>query len=66
MPSGQRADSWWHAALCGLAAKVAIARVCGENHFPSDAWVGSVIGASNHSTMPPQLPTAFPGRSSRK
>jgi membrane-associated phospholipid phosphatase len=35
---------WLHVALYGLAASVAIARVTGENHFPSDALVGSVIG----------------------
>jgi membrane-associated phospholipid phosphatase len=37
---------WLHVALYGLAASVAIARVTGENHFPSDALVGSVIGYS--------------------
>ena len=35
---------WLHVALYGLATSVAIARVTGENHFPSDALVGSVIG----------------------
>ena len=37
---------WLHVALYGLATGVAIARVTGENHFPSDALVGSVIGYS--------------------
>jgi membrane-associated phospholipid phosphatase len=37
---------WLHVALYGLATSVAIARVTGENHFPSDALVGSVIGYS--------------------
>jgi membrane-associated phospholipid phosphatase len=35
---------WLHALLYGLATGVAIGRVTGENHFPSDALVGSVIG----------------------
>lgn len=35
---------WLHVALYGLATGVAIARVTGDNHFPSDALVGSVIG----------------------
>jgi membrane-associated phospholipid phosphatase len=35
---------WLHALFYGLATSVAIARVTGENHFPSDALVGSVIG----------------------
>ena len=38
--------TWLHVALYGLATGVAIARVTGENHFPSDALVGSVIGYS--------------------
>jgi membrane-associated phospholipid phosphatase len=49
---------WLHVALYGLATGVAIARVTGENHFPSDALVGSVIGYSvggfvyhHHSTF---------------
>lgn len=37
---------WLHVLLYGLAAGVAIGRVAGENHFPSDALVGSVIGYS--------------------
>lgn len=37
---------WVHVLLYGLASGVAIARVTGENHFPSDALVGSVIGYS--------------------
>jgi membrane-associated phospholipid phosphatase len=37
---------WLHVALYGLATGVAIARVTGENHFPSDALVGAVIGYS--------------------
>ena len=37
---------WVHVVLYGLATGVAIARVTGENHFPSDALVGSVIGYS--------------------
>ena len=37
---------WLHVALYGLATGVAIARVTGENHFPSDALVGSVVGYS--------------------
>jgi membrane-associated phospholipid phosphatase len=37
---------WLHVALYGLATGVAIARVTSENHFPSDALVGSVIGYS--------------------
>jgi membrane-associated phospholipid phosphatase len=37
---------WVHVLLYGLATGVAIARVTGENHFPSDALVGSVIGYS--------------------
>lgn len=37
---------WLHALLYGLATGVAIGRVTGENHFPSDALVGSVIGYS--------------------
>ncbi|PYU34434.1 MAG: hypothetical protein DMG31_05940 [Acidobacteria bacterium] len=37
---------WLHVALYGLATGVAIARVTGDNHFPSDALVGSVIGYS--------------------
>ena len=37
---------WLHVALYGLAAGVAISRVTGEDHFPSDALVGSVIGYS--------------------
>ena len=37
---------WLHALLYALAAGVAIGRVTGENHFPSDALVGSVIGYS--------------------
>jgi membrane-associated phospholipid phosphatase len=37
---------WLHVALYCLATGVAIARVTGENHFPSDALVGSVIGYS--------------------
>lgn len=35
---------WLHVALYSLATSVAIARVTGHNHFPSDALVGSVIG----------------------
>jgi membrane-associated phospholipid phosphatase len=35
---------WLHVALYGLASSVALARVTGENHFPSDILVGSVIG----------------------
>ncbi len=35
---------WLHVAIYGLATGVAIARVTGDNHFPSDALVGSVIG----------------------
>jgi membrane-associated phospholipid phosphatase len=35
---------WLHVLLYGLATGVAIGRVTGENHFPSDALVGSVIG----------------------
>jgi len=35
---------WLHALFYGLATSIAIARVTGENHFPSDALVGSVIG----------------------
>jgi membrane-associated phospholipid phosphatase len=35
---------WLHVALYGLATGVAIARVTGDNHFPSDALVGTVIG----------------------
>lgn len=30
--------------MCGLATGVAVGRVTGENHFPSDVLVGSVIG----------------------
>jgi membrane-associated phospholipid phosphatase len=37
---------WLHVLLYGLATGVAIGRVTGENHFPSDALVGSVIGYS--------------------
>lgn len=37
---------WAHVLLYGLATGVAIARVTGENHFPSDALVGSVVGYS--------------------
>lgn len=37
---------WLHALFYGLAAGVSIGRVTGENHFPSDALVGSVIGYS--------------------
>jgi membrane-associated phospholipid phosphatase len=37
---------WLHVLFYGLAASVAMARVTGENHFPSDALVGSVIGYS--------------------
>jgi membrane-associated phospholipid phosphatase len=35
---------WFHVLLYGVATGVAVARVTGENHFPSDALVGSVIG----------------------
>jgi membrane-associated phospholipid phosphatase len=35
---------WLHVALYGLAASVAAARVTGDNHFPSDVLVGSVVG----------------------
>lgn len=35
---------WLHVAIYGLATGVAVARVTGHNHFPSDALVGSVIG----------------------
>jgi len=35
---------WLHALFYGLATGVSIGRVTGENHFPSDALVGSVIG----------------------
>lgn len=35
---------WLHVAIYGLATSVAVARVTGHNHFPSDALVGSVIG----------------------
>jgi membrane-associated phospholipid phosphatase len=35
---------WLHVLLYGVATGVAIGRVTGENHFPSDALVGSVIG----------------------
>ena len=35
---------WLHVALYGLAASVAVARVTGDNHFPSDIVVGSAIG----------------------
>lgn len=37
---------WLHVLFYGLATGVAIGRVTGENHFPSDALVGSVIGYS--------------------
>jgi membrane-associated phospholipid phosphatase len=37
---------WLHVLLYGLATGVAIGRVTGQNHFPSDALVGSVIGYS--------------------
>jgi len=37
---------WLHALFYGLATGVSIGRVTGENHFPSDALVGSVIGYS--------------------
>ena len=37
---------WLHVLFYGLATSVAMARVTGENHFPSDALVGSVIGYS--------------------
>jgi len=37
---------WVHVLLYGVATGVAIARVTSENHFPSDALVGSVIGYS--------------------
>jgi membrane-associated phospholipid phosphatase len=37
---------WLHALFYSLAAGVSIGRVTGENHFPSDALVGSVIGYS--------------------
>ena len=35
---------WLHVLFYGAATGVAIARVTGQNHFPSDALVGSVIG----------------------
>jgi membrane-associated phospholipid phosphatase len=35
---------WLHVLLYGIASGVSIARVTGQNHFPSDALVGSVIG----------------------
>jgi membrane-associated phospholipid phosphatase len=35
---------WLHVLMYGLATGVSIGRVTGENHFPSDALVGSVIG----------------------
>jgi membrane-associated phospholipid phosphatase len=35
---------WLHVLFYGLATGVSIGRVTGENHFPSDALVGSVIG----------------------
>lgn len=35
---------WLHLAIYGVATGVAVARVTGNNHFPSDALVGSVIG----------------------
>ena len=35
---------WLHVLLYGVATGVAIGRVTGENHFPSDALVGAVIG----------------------
>jgi len=35
---------WLHVLMYGLATGVAVGRVTGENHFPSDALVGSVIG----------------------
>ena len=35
---------WLHVLLYGVATGVAIGRVTGENHFPSDALVGTVIG----------------------
>jgi membrane-associated phospholipid phosphatase len=35
---------WLHVLFYGLAGAVAIGRVTGQNHFPSDALVGSVIG----------------------
>ena len=37
---------WLHALFYGLAAGVSVGRVTGENHFPADALVGSVIGYS--------------------
>lgn len=35
---------WLHVLLYGVASAVSIARVTGQDHFPSDALVGSVIG----------------------
>lgn len=35
---------WLHVLLYGIASGVSIARVTGQDHFPSDALVGSVIG----------------------
>lgn len=35
---------WLHVFMYGLATGISIGRVMGENHFPSDALVGSVIG----------------------
>ena len=35
---------WLHVLMYGLATGVAIGRVTGENHFPADALLGSVIG----------------------
>jgi len=35
---------WLHVAFYGVAASIAVARVTGNNHFPSDVLVGSVVG----------------------
>src|SRR5437016_11133779 len=35
---------WLHVLMYGLATGVAVGRVTGENHFPSDALLGSLIG----------------------
>jgi len=35
---------WLHVGLYGLATAVSVGRVTGQNHFPSDVVVGSVLG----------------------